>query len=218
MKSISLKAESRDLETENLNLKRKGGFIPAVLYGQSKENKNVWVNNLEFGKVFEQAGENTVVALEINGGAKENVIIYDYQLDSLSGKVIHVDLLRVNMKEEIETRIPLNFIGESPAVKENGGTLVKSLDDVAVKCLPGNMPQEFVVDLAKLVTFEDRFTVGDLTVPTDVEILDNLETIVALVSAPRSEEELAELNEKVEEDVTKVEAVKEKAEDAENKE
>ncbi|HBI17222.1 MAG: 50S ribosomal protein L25 [Candidatus Moranbacteria bacterium GW2011_GWF2_34_56] len=207
MKSISLKAESRDLETENLNLKRKGGLIPAVLYGQSKENKHVWVNNLEFGKVFEQAGENTVVVLEINGGAKENVIIYDYQMDSLSGKIVHIDLLRVNMKEEIETKIPLNFIGESPAVKENGGTMVKSLDDVAVKCLPGNMPQEFVVDLAKLVTFEDRFTVGDLNVPADVEVLDNLETIIASVSAPRSEEELAELNEKVEEDVTKVEGV-----------
>lgn len=215
MKSVNLKAELRDLEKENLNDKRKEGIIPVVLYGQSKENKNVWVNGLEFGKVFEEAGENTVVSLEINGGDKENVIIYDYQTDPLSGKFMHVDLLRVNMKEEIETKIPLVFVGEAPAVKEGGGTLVKSMDDVEVKCLPGNMPHDFTVDLAKLVTFEDRFTVGDLVASEGVEILDNPETIIASVSAPRSEEELAELNEKVEEDVSKVADTKEKpAEDA----
>lgn len=215
MKSVILKAELRDLEKENLNAKRKEGIIPAVLYGQSKENKNVWVNNIEFGKVFEEAGENTVVALEIQGGEKENVIIYDYQTDPLSGRVMHIDLLRVNMKEEIETKIPLTFVGEAPAVKENGGTLVKSMDDIGVKCLPGNMPHDFTVDLTTLVTFEDRITVGDLVIPADVEILDNPDTIVASVSAPRSEEELAELNEKVEEDVSKVADTKEKpAEDA----
>ncbi|KKP82014.1 MAG: 50S ribosomal protein L25, partial [Candidatus Moranbacteria bacterium GW2011_GWF2_35_54] len=215
MKSVILKGELRDLEKENLNAKRKEGIIPAVLYGQSKENKNVWINGLEFGKVFQEAGENTVVTLEIAGGEKENVIIYDYQMDSLSGRVTHIDLLRVNMKEEVETKIPLVFVGEAPAVKENGGTLVKSLDDVAVKCLPGNMPHDFTIDLSKLVTFEDRITVGDLAVPADVEVLDNLETIIASVSAPRSEEELSELNEKVEEDVSKVAGVKEKATDEE---
>ncbi|HBR78996.1 MAG TPA: 50S ribosomal protein L25, partial [Candidatus Moranbacteria bacterium] len=107
MKSVILKGELRDLEKENLNTKRKEGIIPAVLYGQSKENKNVWINGLEFGKVFQEAGENTVVTLEIAGGEKENVIIYDYQMDSLSGRVTHIDLLRVNMKEEVETKIPL---------------------------------------------------------------------------------------------------------------
>lgn len=220
MKSVNLKAELRDLEKENVNAKRKDGLIPVVLYGQGKENKNVWVKNLEFGKVFQEAGENTVVSLAIGEGAeKENVLIYDYQIDSLSGRFIHVDLLRVNMKEEIETKIPLTFVGESPAVKESGGTLVKSLDDVEVKCLPGNMPHDFTVDLTTLVTFEDRITIGDLKIPADVEILDNLETIIASVSVPRSEEELAELNEKVEEDVSQVAGVKEKsAEEAEKTE
>ncbi len=215
MKSVTLKADLRDLEKENINDKRKAGIIPAVLYGQSKDNKNVWVNGLEFGRVFEEAGENTVVALEVQNGEKENVIIYDYQTDPLSGKVIHIDLLRVNMKEEIETKIPLTFIGEAPAVKEGGGTLVKSMDDIGVKCLPGNMPKDFTVDLSTLASFEDRITVGDLVIPADVEVLDNPETIIASVSAPRSEEELAELNEKVEEDVSKVADTKEKpAEDA----
>jgi len=210
MKSVSLKGSVRDPKGENLNVKRLEGEIPAVLYGQGKENKNIWVNALVFGKVFDEAGENTVVTLEIQGGEKENVLIYDYQLNPLSGKVTHIDLLRVNMKEEIETEIPLVFIGESSAVKELGGTLVKVLDKVEVRCLPGNMPHEFNVDLSKLTNFEDKITVGDLDVPADVEILGSLETMIAAVSAPRSEEELAELNEKVEEDVSKVSDTKEK--------
>lgn len=210
MKSVELKATLRDLKKETLHAKRTAGVVPAVLYGQGKENKNVWVNGLEFGKVFEEAGENTVVSLEIEGGAKENVLIYDYQMNPLSGKITHVDLLRVNMKEEIETEIPLVFVGEAPVVKEKGGIFVKVMDNVEVRCLPGNMPHEFEIDLTTLVEFEDRITVGDIKVPADVEILNNPETIIASVSAPRSEEELAELNEKVEEDVTKVEATKEK--------
>lgn len=217
MKSVALKAIMRELKGETLKAKRAEGVIPAVLYGQAKDNKNVWIDSLEFGKVFEEAGENTVVSLAIEGGEKENVLIYDYQMNPLSGKITHIDLLRVNMKEEIETEIPLVFVGEAPAVKEKGGILVKVLDNVEVKCLPGDMPHEFEVDLTKLVEFEDRITVGDLVVSKNVEVLDNPETVIASISEPRSEEDLAQLNEKVEEDVTKVAATKEKADDAESK-
>lgn len=218
MENIILKADVRDLEKESLNAKRKDGVVPAVLYGQSKENKHIWLNALDFDRVYEKAGENTVISLEINGGAKENVMIYDYQSDPLSGKVTHADLLRVNMKEEVQTEVPLIFVGESPAVKENGGTLVKVLDNVEVKCLPGDMPHEFTVDLSKLATFEDKITIADLSVSDKVEILDSPETIIASVSAPRSEEELAQLDEKVEEDVTKVEGVEKPAAEGEKKE
>lgn len=210
MEKISLKVIPR--EKGGINKARKEGKIPAVLYGQEKENKSIWVEDINFRKVFEKAGENTVIELQLEGGKNENVLIYDYQLDALSGRFAHIDFLRVNMKEEVETEIPLVFIGESPAVKENGGILVKVLDEVEVKCLPGKIPQEFEVDLSKLVNFEDRIVIGDLVVPEGVEILDNPDTIVASVSEPRSEEELAELNEKVEEDVSRVAGVKEKKE------
>lgn len=211
MKSVNLKANLRDVEKDNLRKSKAEGKIPAVLYGQGMDNKNVWVNNLEFGKVFYEAGENTVVKLEVENGEKENVLIYDYQLDALSGRFTHIDFLRVNMKEDVETEIPLTFIGEAPAVKEKGGTLVKVLDEVEVRCLPGDMPHEFSVDLSKLVEFEDRITVGDLAIPEGVEILDNPETVIASVAEPRSEEELAELNEKVEEDVSQVAGAKDKS-------
>jgi len=215
MKKITLKISERDLK-ENLNQGRQAGKVPAVLYGQGKENKNIWVDAIKFKKVFEEAGENTIVSLELGEDEKTNVLIYDYQLDALLDTFAHVDFLRVNMKEEIETEVPLNFVGEAPAVKEKGGILVKVLDNVEVKCLPGNIPQAFEIDLTKLVDFESKITVADIKVSEDVEILDNPETIVASVSEPRSEEELAQLDEKVEEDVSKVEgAAEEKKEETE---
>lgn len=211
MEKINLKVTLRG--EENLKQEREKGMIPAVLYGQKKENKSLWLEELAFGKVFEKAGENTVVVLDLEGGAKDNVLICDYQIDPLSGKFRHVDFLRINMKEDVETNVPLVFVGEAPAVKEKGGILIKVLDEVEVKCLPGNIPQEFEVDLTKLVNFEDVIAISDLAIPEGVEILDDPETVIASVSEPRSEEELAELNEKVEEDVSKVSEVKEKTEE-----
>lgn len=211
MEKINLKVTLRG--EENLKQEREKGMIPAVLYGQKKENKSLWLEESAFGKVFEKAGENTVVVLDLEGGAKDNVLICDYQIDPLSGKFRHVDFLRINMKEDVETNVPLVFVGEAPAVKEKGGILIKVLDEVEVKCLPGNIPQEFEVDLTKLVNFEDVIAISDLAIPEGVEILDDPETVIASVSEPRSEEELAELNEKVEEDVSKVSEVKEKTEE-----
>lgn len=211
MEKINLKVTLRG--EESLKQEREKGMIPAVLYGQKKENKSLWLEELAFGKVFEKAGENTVVVLDLEGGAKDNVLICDYQIDPLSGKFRHVDFLRINMKEDVETNVPLVFVGEAPAVKEKGGILIKVLDEVEVKCLPGNIPQEFEVDLTKLVNFEDVIAISDLAIPEGVEILDDPETVIASVSEPRSEEELAELNEKVEEDVSKVSEVKEKTEE-----
>ena len=211
MEKINLKVTLRG--EENLKQEREKGMIPAVLYGQKKENKSLWLEELAFGKVFEKAGENTVVVLDLEGGAKDNVLICDYQIDPLSGKFRHVDFLRINMKEDVETNVPLVFVGEAPAVKEKGGILIKVLDEVEVKCLPGNIPQEFEVDLTKLVNFEDVIAISDLAIPEGVEILDDPETVIASVSEPRSEEELAELNEKDEEDVSKVSEVKEKTEE-----
>ncbi|HBR71634.1 MAG TPA: 50S ribosomal protein L25, partial [Candidatus Moranbacteria bacterium] len=101
----------------------------------------------------------------------------------------------------------LEFVGESPAVKENGGILVKNMDEVEVKCLPADLPSKFEINLSMLAKFEDHITVADIKVPQGVEILAEKEAVIALVIPPRTEEELASLDEKVEADVTKVEGV-----------
>ncbi|MFA5777088.1 MAG: 50S ribosomal protein L25 [Parcubacteria group bacterium] len=208
MKKVNLKSKTRE-EVGNgkkLDSFRKNGMIPAVMYGHKIKAQNIWVKYLEFEKAYNEAGESTVIELEI-GDKKVNALVHDIQVDPMTGKFSHIDFFQVRMDEKIETNIPLEFIGESPAIKELGGMLVKSLDEIKISCLPADLPSEITVDISKIKTFDDHIKIKDLDISDNVKVLDDEEMTVALVEAPRSEEELASLEEKVEEDVTKVEGV-----------
>lgn len=205
-KAIILKAKTREITGKKVKQLREENVIPAVLYGHGIKPHNITVDYLDFNRVFEKAGESSLVELELEG-KKSNVLVHDTQIDPMSGRFSHIDFFQVNMKEEVETEIPLEFIGEAPAVKELGGVLIKSLDAVTVKCLPTDLPEKFEIEIAKLATFDDVIAVKDLKVSEKVEILDDSETIIASVQEPRSQEEIESLDQKVEEDVSKVEGV-----------
>ena len=208
MTKINLKSKIREDvgSSDKLNSFRKKGMIPAVMYGRKINPQNIWVKYLEFSKTYDEAGENTVIELEI-GDKKVNVLIHDIQIDPITGKFSHIDFFQVRMDEKIETNIPLEFIGESLAIKELGGMLVKSLDEIKVSCLPSDLPSEIIVDISKIKTFDDHIKIKDLNISEKVKVLDDKDVVVALVEEPRTEEEMASLDEKVEEDVTKVEGV-----------
>jgi len=205
-KTIALKAKVRDIVGKKVKKLRTEDMIPAVMYGHKIASQNLLVNYLDFSRVFDKSGESSLIELETEG-KKVNVLVHDIQTDPMSGKFSHVDFFQVNMKEEVETEISLEFVGESPAVKELGGVLVKSLDAIPVKCLPADLPEKYEIDLGKLATFEDVIAVKDLEVSDKVEILIDGETIVVSVQEPRTQEEIESLETKVEEDVSKVEGV-----------
>lgn len=205
--SIQLSVEERVKTGSTLSSIRKSGRIPAVLYGHGDTSQMVTVSALEFSRAYKEAGENTLVELILPKGKPINTLIYDVQTDPLSGKFLHVDFYRVRMNEKVEATVPLVFTGESLAVRGSGGVLVKALDEVEVSCLPGNIPHEFLVDIAALATFDDQIHVSDIAVPDGVEMLSDAEAVVALVERPRTDEEMASLDTKVEADVNKVEGV-----------
>lgn len=215
--AITLKATIRTEVGKKANKLRSQDLIPAVMYGNKIAAQNLAVNYIDFKRVYSKAGESALVQLEVEG-KKLNVLIHDIQLAPMSGKVSHIDFFQVNMKEEVETEIPLEFVGEAPAVKALGGVLVKNMDAIAVKCLPADLPEKYEIDLSALATFDDVIAVKDLKISDKVEIMIDAETVIAMVSEPRSEESLAELDQKVEEDVSKVAGVvKEAAAPAEKK-
>ena len=215
MDRIILKSKLRKETGKKVKKYRQDGLVPAVVYGKKIPSRNLWVDLLEMEKVYSRAGENTIIELDVKGGKKVNVLIHDIQVNPLSENFSHVDFFQIRMDEKIETEIPLEFTGEAPAVKELGGVLVKNMDDVPVSCLPADLPSMLEVNIEKLKTFDDRFKVSELSVSEKVKILLDSETIIALVSPPRSEEEMAKLDEKIEEDVTKVEGVEEEVKEGE---
>jgi len=206
---VKLEAKLRDVFGRKTKAGRKSGLIPAVVYGRGIESISLWINNLDFMRLLKQSGESTMISLTIDGKNDRNVIIYETQVDPVSGRYIHADFFQVRMDEEIETDVELIYLNEdqAPAVKALGGVLVKNIDSITVKCLPGDLPSHIDVDVSVLKTFEDHICIKDLKISDKVKIDLEPETVVALVSQPRSDEEMSQLEEKVEEDVTKVEGV-----------
>ncbi len=223
---LILKAEKREKTGKKVKVLRQRGVLPAVLYGREIKNLTLEVDSGEFEKVYQQAGESSLLSLEL-GEKKFPVLIHQLKRDPLTDKPIHVDFYQPVMTEEVEATVPIVFEGEAPAVKELGGTLVKEIPEIEVKALPQNLPHEIRVKVDNLKSFEDEILIKDLNLPPGVKIQRKPEEIVALVTPPEKVEEELEkpIEEKVEEVKTakaekerKEEAAEEKEEKKENEE
>lgn len=211
---MKLTAVLRAEAGKGLEQLRKDDMVPAVVYGRKIEPRNIALPYLEFSKAYKQAGENTIIELSVGEGKPVNVLIHAVQMSPLRNRFIHADFFQVRMDEEIETHVPLVFIGESPAVREMGGMLMKSIEELPVKTLPSDLPHSLEVDLSTLLTFEDHITVSDIKVSDRVKIDADPNMVIASVIPPRTEAEMETLDVKVEADVTKVEGVVKEASDA----
>jgi large subunit ribosomal protein L25 len=213
MNTLTLQAQARTQKGRKTNTLRAQGLVPAVVYGADTQPQSIVIDRNQFAKMYKAAGESSLVELVIDGKQALHVLIHDYQIEPLRDEVTHVDFQSVDMTKEIEAEIELAFVGEAPAVKALGGTLVASLDEVKVKCLPAKLVRSIEVDISTLATFDDVIRLSDLVMPEGVKIIDDLHLSVASVDAPRSEEELKALNEAVVEDVSAVAVEKKKEEE-----
>jgi len=187
--NITLKIEKRD-PTLKPDMLRKEGKIPAVLYGPKEPNLPVAIDAKAFEKVLREAGETTIVDLEGEGEAKE-ALIHQVDHHPVSDVVEHVDFYVVEKGKKVNADIPFVFIGEAPAVKSLGGTLMKVMHEVEVEALPKDLPREITVDISSLVTFESQIAIKDIAVPGGVTVLAEPDEIVAAVAEPKEEEEEA---------------------------
>jgi len=215
METFVLEAQERDVTGKKVSSLREKGLIPGVLYGHKVAGKMVSVSEIPFTKVFQKAGESTLVDLVVDGNPAVKVLIYDIQKDPLTDRFAHVDFYQVDMTEKLTTEIPLKFIGESRAVKELGGILVKSVQELKVRCLPGDLVHEIVVDISSLKTFDDVIKVSDIALPSGIATLEHASDVVVNVTPPLSEAELKKLEEKPVEDVSAVAKVETKKKEEE---
>lgn len=195
-----LKAKSRKELGRGVKPLRNAGFLPAVVYGEKIISTPISVSAKDFEKVYKSAGESTLVRLNVEGNdpsikAEEfSVLIHDIQHHPVKGHAIHADFYAVRMDKEIRIKVKISFIGESPAVKNEGGVLVKVTQELEVEALPQNLPHELKADISALTGINSRLLVKDIALPSkEIKVLANSEEVIALVEAPRSEEELESL-------------------------
>lgn len=186
---IELKADKRTIMGKQVRSLRQSGFIPAVLYGKGQEALSLQVPVKEFNKVLKQAGESTLVYINV-GGESYPTIIHDVALDPVKDHVLHADFYKVSLTEKIKTKVPVVFMGESPAVKDLAGIFVRNINELEVEALPQNLPHEITVDISSLKNFGDQILVKDINLGSDVKIEAEADTILATIQEPKSQEEL----------------------------
>lgn len=189
--------------------------LKAVVYGHGLPSRSIEVATSDFFKVFRAVKHSTLFDLVIDNEQPVKALIGEVQVNPVNMHPVHADFRQLRMDESITVSVPLVYTGEALAVKALGGTLIKSLDEMEVECLPGDLPKEIVVDVSKLATFEDKITVESLVLPKGVKTTLEENVTLASVEAPLSEDEQKKLEQGEVGDVT---AVKTEAEEKKEKE
>ena len=189
MDKIALQAEPRNITGRGVKSLRREGFMPAVIYGHGFDSLPIQVPVRDFEKVYAEAGESSVVYLNLE---EKNypTIIQDIARDPVNDKFLHADFYKVRLDEKIKAKIPLNFVGESPAVRELAGILVKNISEIEVEGFPQDLSHQIDVDISGLAELKSHILVKDLLISNKLKVKAEPEAIVALVQEPISEEEL----------------------------
>lgn len=184
---INLAATKRDETGKRAKRLLNDGSLPAVVYGPKQEALSITLSSREFEKVLRDAGESSVV--ELTGlGSPMQVLIHEVDVDPVTSVPRHVDLYAIEKGAKVEVAVPLEFVGESPAVKA-GASLVKVLHELEIEAAPANLPHNIEVDISTLVNVGDQIHVKDLKIPAGVEVKIEEDQVVALIQEVKAEEE-----------------------------
>lgn len=167
---------------------RRSGQLPGVVNTENGQSHLIQMDKHGFQMMLHHhASENVIIDLSIDGGKAKKVLVKNVQHDTLSGDVLHVDLMEISMTRKMRIMVPLQMVGESPGVEE-GGVLEHLLREVEVECLPTDLVEYFEVDVSAL-NIGDSVLVGDLKLGAEFEVQTAEDVAITHVASPRVEEE-----------------------------
>ena len=168
---------------------RQTGKVPAVMYGGKGKSITLAVNARQVGAILRsESGHNTLFQVDL-GGKQEPAILKDWLVDPVSGKLLHVDLLRVAMDVRMRVKVPVHTFGEPSGVKVQGGVFETVTREVEIECLPGEIPTEFKMDVSGLMLGQ-QLRVSELPIDSaKMKLITEPERVLAHVVALRVEEE-----------------------------
>jgi large subunit ribosomal protein L25 len=184
--------EGAPRETRGKNEARRlrvAGRVPATLYGGKGEVLSLAVNTKQVTAILRsESGHNTLFQVDL-GGKQEPAIVKDWQVDPVTGNLLHVDLLRIAMDVRMRVKVPVHTFGEPSGVKVQGGVYEVVTREVEVECLPADIPTEFKVDVSGLA-LNQSLRAGELPLDTKkLKLLTDPQTVLSHVVTLRAEEE-----------------------------
>lgn len=168
---------------------RQSGLLPGVVYGNS-EPKNVAFDAAAFATLQRQhSSENLMLELNIEGDSAHQVLIREVQHHPVTGLPLHVDFYELAMDRKVRVSVPLEFTGTPVGVSRDGGILEHLVREVEVECLPGDILEEFELDVSGLEV-DERFTAADIPLdPAKYTLITAGDIAVAAVAPARLEDE-----------------------------
>lgn len=196
---IKLNVEKRKIAGRKVKFLRKEGILPANIYGKKVKSLAVQVNLKSFLPVLKGAGETGLIDLKVAGEDKARpVLIHNIQYHSVSDEPLHADFYQVDLKEKVTTKIPVELVGESAAVKGKIGILIQPLSEIEIEALPADLPEKIELNISSLEQIGDAVTLADVKLAEGVRSLTDTSQILAKIEPPAKEEEVAPVEEKEE--------------------
>jgi len=163
---------------------RRSKNIPGIVYGGEKPAVSISVAEKDLQRL-KKVGSNSLINLS-TGSETDKVIVKQIQDHVISLEPIHVDFLRISMKEKLEITVPIRLHGDSKVMKETGALMEHMLRELTVRCLPSDIPAEIAVDVVN-IQLNQAVTVADLKLPTGVESMGEPSTLVVHLVIPKEE-------------------------------
>jgi len=190
MNKYTLSAQKRQIVGRKVKSLRKEGILPVSLYGKDIASMSLQTDLKKFKEIERKVGESGLVYLKVDS-QEFPTLIANLQSDPVSGQPLHADFHKVNLKESVTARVPIEIVGIPPAVTENQGILIQPLSEVEVVALPTDLPEKITVDVATLSQVDQAIFVKDLQINPKVKIIDAADEIVVKI-APLAKEEKVE--------------------------
>lgn len=185
--------------TKHTRRLRASGFVPAIVYGLGKKNESIAIPEKQIDGLIRKHAHG-LIRLNVEGGKAQNIIIKSVQWDSVTDRVLHVDLIRVAKGEKVTVEIPVSLVGEAPGLKE-GGVLEKYVDEIAIDCPAENIPEVLEISVDDL-HLDGTITYRDISLPDGCEFhfehhesddeegaADPLDQPVLAIKLPQADEE-----------------------------
>jgi large subunit ribosomal protein L25 len=189
IKNLVVEVERRENSGKNAARRyRRASRIPAIVYGSGEPAEAIVVSPRRLEEILRlESGRNTIFSIAAPGGAQpQPVMIKELQRDPSSDRVLHIDLIRVQLDKAVTVSVPVRLIGTPEGVKNEGGVLDFIHRALQVECLPGDIPEHIDVDVTAL-HLNQHVSLSDLTLSDKIRVIDDLNTVFAAVVPSRAE-------------------------------
>ena len=191
MEKVVLKAQPRQVIGKQVRALRREGLLPAIVYGSHISPVAISLNFHDASLALAKISSSQLVNVDVDG-ASHTVLVRERQRNPVTSALVHVDFQAVSLTETLRVNVGLQFSGEAPAVTNYDGIVTVSLEELEVECLADDLVNYLEVDLSALDRIGDAIYVRDVPLPPRVQVLNDPDQMVVVITAPTISVEAAE--------------------------